>query len=101
MGKLLWSPSEARINSSNLYRFIAFVNDRYGGEDGNRKIPQREGMRAKTPRKFPLHDGMVPERNKPPHPGGTGAFNRLEMSAAARPTCSMSTGRFFSSKWAA
>ena len=29
MSKLLWQPSEERINQSNLYRFIRFVNDRF------------------------------------------------------------------------
>ena len=30
MSKLLWQPSEERIRQSNMYRFIRFVNDRYG-----------------------------------------------------------------------
>lgn len=29
MGKLLWKPSEGRIKSSNMYRFMAFVNERH------------------------------------------------------------------------
>ena len=29
MGKLLWKPSEERITSSNMYRFMTFVNDRH------------------------------------------------------------------------
>src|SRR3989339_1559459 len=30
MGKLLWQPSEERIKSANMYRFMAFVKERYG-----------------------------------------------------------------------
>jgi acetoacetyl-CoA synthetase len=30
MGTLLWKPSEQRIKSSNMYRFIKFVNETYG-----------------------------------------------------------------------
>ncbi|MHB8828560.1 MAG: acetoacetate--CoA ligase [Syntrophales bacterium] len=30
MGKLLWQPSEERIKNSNMYRFMAFVKERYG-----------------------------------------------------------------------
>ena len=30
MGKLLWSPSQERIQSSNMYRFMSFVNERHG-----------------------------------------------------------------------
>src|SRR5512138_1297888 len=30
MGKLLWTPSDERIKSSNMYRFMGFVNDRHG-----------------------------------------------------------------------
>ncbi len=29
MAKLLWQPSEERIKSSNMYRFMQFINDRY------------------------------------------------------------------------
>jgi len=29
MGELLWKPSEDRIKSSNMYRFIQYVNNRY------------------------------------------------------------------------
>ena len=29
MGKLLWKPSEERIKSSNMYRFMTFVNERH------------------------------------------------------------------------
>ena len=30
MAKLLWQPSEERMKSSNMYRFIQFINGRYG-----------------------------------------------------------------------
>jgi acetoacetyl-CoA synthetase len=30
MGKLLWQPSDQRIKNSNMYRFISFVNQRFG-----------------------------------------------------------------------
>jgi acetoacetyl-CoA synthetase len=30
MAKLLWTPSEERIKSSNMYRFMNFVNEKYG-----------------------------------------------------------------------
>lgn len=30
MANLLWSPSEERIRASNMYRFMTFVNERYG-----------------------------------------------------------------------
>jgi len=30
MGKLLWQPSEERIKSSNMHRFMGYVNERYG-----------------------------------------------------------------------
>ena len=30
MSKILWQPSEERIRQSNMYRFIRFVNDRFG-----------------------------------------------------------------------
>jgi len=30
MAKILWQPSEERIKQTNMYRFIQFVNDRYG-----------------------------------------------------------------------
>ena len=30
MSKILWQPSEERIRQSNMYRFILFVNDRFG-----------------------------------------------------------------------
>jgi acetoacetyl-CoA synthetase len=30
MGKLLWEPSEERIKNSNMYRFMSFVNEKYG-----------------------------------------------------------------------
>jgi acetoacetyl-CoA synthetase len=30
MAKLLWKPSEERIKNSNMYKFMNFVNDRYG-----------------------------------------------------------------------
>jgi len=30
MGKLLWQPSEERIKGTNMYRFMAFVKERYG-----------------------------------------------------------------------
>ncbi len=29
MAKLLWQPSEERIKSSNMYRFMQFINSRY------------------------------------------------------------------------
>jgi len=29
MAKLLWKPSEERIKNTNMYRFMAFINDRY------------------------------------------------------------------------
>ena len=29
MGKLLWTPSEAQIQDSNMYRFMAGVNRKY------------------------------------------------------------------------
>lgn len=29
MGKLLWTPSEKRIKSTNMYRFMQFINDRF------------------------------------------------------------------------
>ena len=30
MSRMLWQPSEKRIKQTNMYRFIRFVNDRYG-----------------------------------------------------------------------
>jgi acetoacetyl-CoA synthetase len=30
MSKLLWQPSEAQIKASNMYRFMALINERYG-----------------------------------------------------------------------
>ncbi|MFH1242494.1 MAG: acetoacetate--CoA ligase [Pseudomonadota bacterium] len=30
MPKLLWRPSEERIKSTNMYRFMGFINERYG-----------------------------------------------------------------------
>jgi acetoacetyl-CoA synthetase len=30
MGRLLWQPSEAQIQSSNMYRFMTRINQRYG-----------------------------------------------------------------------
>ncbi|UCG65360.1 MAG: acetoacetate--CoA ligase, partial [Deltaproteobacteria bacterium] len=30
MAKLLWKPSEERIKNSNMYKFMNFVNERYG-----------------------------------------------------------------------
>ena len=30
MGKLLWQPTEERIQQSNMYRYMQFVNERYG-----------------------------------------------------------------------
>ncbi len=30
MSKLLWTPSEERIKNSNIYRFIQFINQKYG-----------------------------------------------------------------------
>ncbi len=30
MSRMLWQPSEERIKQTNMYRFIRFVNDRYG-----------------------------------------------------------------------
>jgi len=30
MSKLLWQPSEAQIKASNMYRFMALINQRYG-----------------------------------------------------------------------
>jgi acetoacetyl-CoA synthetase len=30
MGKMLWTPSEERVKSSNMYRFLLFVNDKRG-----------------------------------------------------------------------
>lgn len=30
MSKILWKPSEERAKNSNMYRFMQFVNDRYG-----------------------------------------------------------------------
>ena len=30
MGKLLWQPSDERIKSTNMYRFMSFVNQRFG-----------------------------------------------------------------------
>ncbi|MBI9084823.1 MAG: acetoacetate--CoA ligase [Desulfobacterales bacterium] len=30
MGKLLWEPSETRIKSSNMYRFMTLINEKYG-----------------------------------------------------------------------
>lgn len=32
MGKLLWKPSDERIGSANMTKFIDFVNKRYGLE---------------------------------------------------------------------
>ena len=29
MGKLLWKPSEERIKSSNMYRFMNFINEKH------------------------------------------------------------------------
>ena len=29
MGKLLWQPSEERIKSTNMYRFMGFINEKY------------------------------------------------------------------------
>lgn len=31
-GELLWTPSDERVKSSNMYRFIEFVNERFGKE---------------------------------------------------------------------
>ncbi len=30
MGKMLWKPTEDRVKASNMYRFIQFVNERFG-----------------------------------------------------------------------
>jgi len=30
VAKLLWQPTEERIKSTNMYRFMGFINDRYG-----------------------------------------------------------------------
>jgi len=30
MSKLLWQPSEKQVQSSNMYRFMKRINDRYG-----------------------------------------------------------------------
>jgi len=30
MSKLLWNPSEERIKKTNMYRFMGFINQRYG-----------------------------------------------------------------------
>ncbi|MBW1997202.1 MAG: acetoacetate--CoA ligase, partial [Deltaproteobacteria bacterium] len=30
MAKLLWRPSEERIKASNMYRFMQFINERFG-----------------------------------------------------------------------
>ena len=30
MSRLLWQPSEARIKSTNMYRFMMLINQRYG-----------------------------------------------------------------------
>ena len=30
MAKLLWEPSEERIQNSNIYRFMQFINEKYG-----------------------------------------------------------------------
>ncbi|PIP36144.1 MAG: acetoacetate--CoA ligase, partial [Desulfobacterales bacterium CG23_combo_of_CG06-09_8_20_14_all_52_9] len=30
MGKVLWKPTEDRVKASNMYRFIQFVNERFG-----------------------------------------------------------------------
>ena len=40
MAKLLWQPSEERIKSSNMYRFMGFINEKYnkvksGGNEKN------------------------------------------------------------------
>ena len=32
MSKLLWKPTEEQITSSNMYRFMNFVNEKYGQE---------------------------------------------------------------------
>ena len=29
MGKKLWQPSEERIKSTNLYRFMGYINEKY------------------------------------------------------------------------
>ncbi|MFZ4439517.1 MAG: acetoacetate--CoA ligase [Syntrophales bacterium] len=29
MGRMLWQPSEERVRSSNMYRFMSFINDRH------------------------------------------------------------------------
>jgi len=29
MAKLLWQPSEERINGTNMYRFMTFINEKY------------------------------------------------------------------------
>jgi acetoacetyl-CoA synthetase len=34
MAKLLWRPSEERIKSTNMYRFMGFINERYGKDFG-------------------------------------------------------------------
>ena len=30
MSKLLWKPSEERIKQSNMYRFMQYINQKYG-----------------------------------------------------------------------
>ena len=30
MSKMLWMPSQERILNSNMYRFMGFINSRYG-----------------------------------------------------------------------
>ena len=30
MSKMLWKPSEERVKQSNMYRFMGYVNERYG-----------------------------------------------------------------------
>ncbi|MBN2124618.1 MAG: acetoacetate--CoA ligase, partial [Deltaproteobacteria bacterium] len=30
MGRLLWKPSEERVRSTNMYRFMNFVNEKFG-----------------------------------------------------------------------
>ena len=29
MGKLLWTPSEEQVKSSNMYEFMGIINDKY------------------------------------------------------------------------
>src|SRR5690554_3834332 len=35
MGKLLWQPSTQQIESSNMYRFMKLINERYGTSHGD------------------------------------------------------------------